>query len=98
MPAKTTKNGQRFKIDGKKFVWTTDEDAEVTIPMRLKLKAIRAFADEDIANVATMFRVLEQIIPDQADELDEMDVNDFQAMFSAWQDEYTKLSGASLGE
>lgn len=87
----------RYTIDGKTFTWVTEDGAKVEIPMRIKLKVIRGMADMDL-NADAMFKILEALIPGQADVLDEMDLNDFQAMFTAWQAEYTKLSGASLGE
>lgn len=103
MPTKKTQNAS-YDIDGKVFIWhpLDDDDqrgdlADVKIPMRIKLKVIRDIAGRDL-DVAAMFDILERIIPDQADELDEMDLSDFQAMFSAWQAEYQKLSGATLGE
>lgn len=98
MPTKTAKTGEPYKIDGKKFVWTTEDGDEVTIPLRIKLKVLRSLAGEDAENVATMFKLLEQIIPDQGDALDEMDVNDFVRCFTTWQREYNALNGASLGE
>jgi hypothetical protein len=103
MPTKK-KNGKPYEINGKVFVWhpLDDDDergnlADVRIPMRVKLKTIRTLADREL-DASSMFEILERLIPDQADNLDEMDLNDFQEMFSAWQEEYQKLSGASLGE
>lgn len=87
----------RYTIDGKTFVWTTEDGDTVEIPMRIKLKVIRGMADRDL-NADAMFDILEALIPGQAEILDEMDLNDFQAMFNAWQKEYEALSGASLGE
>jgi hypothetical protein len=98
MPEKTTKSGRSYTVDGKQLVWTTEDGTEVAIPLRIKLKVLRSMAHEDLENVATMFALIEQIVPGQADTLDEMDVNDFTAMFNAWNDEYAALSGASLGE
>lgn len=97
MPEKKTKAGKQFRVDGKTFIWTTDEGAEVRIPMRLKLKVIRSMADRDM-DAAVMFEILEQIAPHQADALDDMDVNDFVAMFTTWQAEYNALTGATPGE
>lgn len=97
MPEKKTKADKPYRIDGKKFVWTTDEGDTVTIPLRIKLKLIRSMAGRDL-DAASMFDMLEALIPGQADTLDEMDVNDFQAMFKAWQTEYNALTGATLGE
>lgn len=104
MPTKTTDDGREYEIAGKKFLWhPEDDDGEVgnlppvEIPMRIKLKVLRALNDNDL-DPATMFKMLEAIIPNQADALDEMDINDFQAMFQTWQSEYTTLSGATLPE
>jgi hypothetical protein len=103
MPTKTTKSGRQYEIDGKKLIWHADvEDDEtpfdVSIPLRLKLKALRPFANADLNDVTAMFEMLGSIIPGQAEQLDEMDVNDFQIMFETWHEEYTSLNGASLGE
>jgi hypothetical protein len=101
MPEKLTTVNEvqvRYHIDGKTFTWTTEDGNTISIPMRIKLKVIRKLAKEELDNAATMFAILEQIIPGEADALDEMDVNDFAAMFSAWQEEYQALAGASLGE
>ena len=89
---------KRYRIEGKTFIWTTDEGTEIRIPLRIKLKIIRSMGDKDIDNVGVMFEMLDQIVPDQADAIDEQDVNDFQAMFLAWQVEYNSVQGASLGE
>lgn len=45
-----------------------------------------------------MFAMLEAVIPNQSATLDQMDVNDFTEMFTTWNNEYTALTGASLGE
>lgn len=98
MPEKKTKQDKRYTIDGRTFVWTTEGGDEVRIPMRVKLKVIRSLAGRDL-DPSSMFEILEQIAPDQAEVLDEMDiVTDFEPMFEAWQAEYNALSGASLGE
>lgn len=104
MPEKKTKADRPYSIDGKVFVWQPlDENDErgnlpaVKIPMRVKLKVIRSLASRTL-DASAMFDIFEQLIPDQAEALDEMDLNDFQSMFTAWQEEYEALSGASLGE
>lgn len=99
MPARQKKQPQdnRAKVEDKTFTWTTEDGDEVTIPLRIKLKLIRAMADNDL-DAAGMFVFLEALIPDQSEVLDEMDVNDFQSMFKAWQDTYNGLQGADLGE
>ena len=99
MPAGQKKRPQdhRSKVEGKTFTWTTEDGETVTIPLRIKLKLIRAMADRDL-DATGMFAFLEALIPDQSDVLDEMDVNDFQAMFKEWQDAYNGQQGADLGE
>lgn len=81
----------------KVFTWETEDGDTVTIPLRIKLKLIRAMSDVDL-DAKGMFVFLEALIPDQAAVLDEMDVNDFQAMFKAWQNAYNEAAGATLGE
>lgn len=105
MPTKTTESGREYEIDGKTFIWHPEDDEgntgsleAIRIPMRIKLKVIRALSDQDIDDAATMFRLLESVIPGQATALDEMDMNDFVDMFGTWQTEYTLLNGASLPE
>lgn len=104
MVTKTTDAGRDYEVDGKKFIWHPLDDndetgnlPDVTIPLRIKLKLIRKFSDRAMDN-AVMFDILEAIAPDQADALDEMDINDFQECFTTWQAEYNTLTGASLGE
>ena len=104
MPTKKSENGSAYEVDGKAFVWhPLDDNGErgtlepVTIPLRIKLKVIRALAGRDL-DAAAMFDLLERLVPDQAEALDEMDLNDFQDCFNTWQAEYEKLSGATLGE
>lgn len=98
MPKKTTEDGHEYSIDGRTFTWTTEDGQKVTIPMRVKLKVLRGLSGRAM-DAETMFDMLEQIIPDQAAVLDEMDIiTDFQPMFETWQTEYNSLTGASLGE
>jgi hypothetical protein len=99
MPSKKSKTGQQYTIDGKTFVWTsTEAEVEVKIPMRIKLKTLRAFSGRNLDDFETMFDLLDAVAPGQAEALDEMDLNEFQVMFDAWQTEYNALSGATLGE
>jgi hypothetical protein len=98
MPEKTAKTGQKYTIDGKTFTWTTDEGAVIRIPMRIKLGLLRNMAGKDADDVGTMFEMIDGIAPGQADLMDNQDVNDFQAMFSTWQEEYNLLNLAALGE
>lgn len=104
MPEKTTKDGRKYRIDGKAVFWPPeDEDGvqgnlpDIRIPLRLKMKTVLAVAGRDLDN-AVMNDLLAAIIPDQSEALGEMDVNDFQDMFTTWQNEYNTLTGASLGE
>jgi hypothetical protein len=104
MPEKTTTNGRAYEIDGKTFTWHPEDDngevgnAEpIAIPMRIKLKVLRSLSSEELTPTG-MFTFLETIIPHQAEALDEMDINDFTAMFETWQTEYNALTGATLPE
>ena len=104
MPEKKSKTGEPYKVTGKRFVWQPIDDNDergnlpaIEIPLRMKLKVIRDLSGRDL-DAASMFEILERLIPGQADALDEMDVNDFSAMFVAWQQEYQALNGATLGE
>ncbi len=97
MPKKTTGDGRKYEVKDRTLIWTTEDGDTVTIPMRLKLKVIRSVSGRDL-DVAAMFDILDKIAPDQSESLDEMDVNDFSAMFTTWQDEYNALTGATPGE
>lgn len=103
MPEKTSKDGRRYEIDGRRFTWfPLDEDDKegdgFTIPLRIKVSALRGVADQNL-DASGMFAFLERILPENAmARVDEMDVNDFQEMFATWQKEYNSLTGASLGE
>ena len=103
MPTKKNDAGRKYEVNGKKFIWhpLDDDDRtgnlpDVEIPLRIKLRTIREASGE--LDAAAMFRLLEALIPNQADALDEMDVNDFQDMFVTWQKEYNALTGATPGE
>lgn len=106
MPEKKSKNGTPYRIDGKRFVWTAnaedpDDDFpafEVTLPLRLRLSVVLdSGADADMTS-EQMMSFIEKLIPKQAADVREMDVNDFQEMFLTWQHEYSTLSGSSVGE
>lgn len=96
MPKKKSDAGHDYSIDGKTLTWVT-EDGTVTIPMRIKVKLIRELAEVDL-DAAGMFTFIDAIAPGQGEVMDEMDLNDFEDMFTTWQAEYKALSGASLGE
>lgn len=102
MPTKSTPDdtSKRYEVSGKTFTWTTEDGDKVTIPLRIKLGLVRKIAAEqgDDMDATVMFAMLEALVPDQADALDDMDVNDFAHMFRTWQSEYQTLAGASLGE
>jgi hypothetical protein len=97
MPTKTTPAGRTYEVDGKKFIWTTEDGTLFTIPLRIKMKVVRQIPSGDL-DVDGMFTILELLVPDQIDVMGEMDSNDFAACFAAWNTEYGLLSGASLGE
>lgn len=113
MPAKTPadhkakkppRQDDRYTIEGRKFVWHgLDDDDErtidVTLPLRLKLGLMRrANGLQGDLDADDMFAILETVAPGQQDALDELDLNDFMAMFTTWQAVYTDQNGATLGE
>lgn len=104
MPEKTSKQGRKYDIDGRKVVWHPEDDEgeqgnlpDVRLPLRIKMGLVLDAGEQEMDN-AGMVRMLELLIPNQMDTLREMDVNDFQDMFITWQDEYNSLTGASMGE
>lgn len=101
---KSSETGREYDVDGKRFTWFPLDDDDQTgnldpivIPLRIKLGLVRDLVGHDLG-AGEMFSFLERLIPNQSDALDAMDLNDFQQMFSTWQQEYEALSGASLGE
>jgi len=103
MVSKTTPEGRTYEIDGRRLtwhpeVWEGEEPLpDVVIPLRIKLGLILS-VDEDEITPSAMKRMLDMLIPNQSETLAEMDLNDFQDMFTTWQREYAALTGASLGE
>lgn len=104
MPEKTSKQGRKYDIDGRKVIWHPEDDDGVTgnlpdirLPLRLKLGLVLDMGAQELDN-SSMAAMLEALVPNQMDNLREMDVNDFQDMFVTWQDEYNTLTGASMGE
>lgn len=107
MPTKKTETGREYEITGKRFVWhPLDDDDEtgnlpdITIPLRMKIGLIWQMDDDGATlDLGGMRRILTAIVSEsQVETLKEMDVHDFQEMFTTWQTEYNALNGASLGE
>lgn len=101
MPEKKSKNGQRYKINGRVLIWTTDgtwdDPTEIQLPLRIKLRVLRELNDREL-DADTMATMLEAVAPAEAAKFPEMDANDFTEMFLTWRREYENLSGATLGE
>jgi hypothetical protein len=105
MPTKTTSDGRPYEIDGKRLTWHPEDDdgqrgnlPDVVLPLRLKMGLVLDLAEREMDN-AVMYEMLTRLVPERFhDTMREMDVNDFQDMFTTWQSEYNTLSGASLGE
>ena len=103
-PKRATKAKRQYEVAGRKFTWHPlqfpDEAPlpDIVIPLRLKMKVVNKVGGDRDLDTDAMSEILEQMIPGQTEVLDEMDANDFAAMFTAWQEEYQKLSGATLGE
>lgn len=94
-------SGRTYKVDAKHFTWTTDdrfdEPFEVVLPLRIKLGIVRSMNDR-IEDADAMAELLGKVVPEQAERFDDMDTNDFAAMYTTWKAEYELLSGSSLGE
>lgn len=104
MVSKTSKQGRTYDIDGRSLIWHPEDDdgeqgnlPDVRVPLRLKMGLVLKFADRDMDN-KVMAEMVRAIIPGDGAVVDEMDVNDFQDMFTTWQSEYNSLTGGSLGE
>lgn len=95
--AKKAPRDHQGKVEGKTFIWKTEDGAILAIPLRIKMKVIRAIGGADL-DAAGMFDLVDAIAPGQAEIIDEMDTGDFQRAFVAFQAEYTKLNGATPGE
>lgn len=87
----------RVEVDGKLFRFTSEDGVAVEIPLRLRLKVLRALSGRDL-DAETMFEILAAVAPGQEDALDELDLREFQTLFSLWQEAYGDQSGATLGE
>lgn len=106
MVTKISTNGRAYEIDGKAIVWHPEDDdgaqgvlPDIRVPLRLKLKLLLDIGEDNITDNAAMRAMLGAIIPPaHHDTLGEMDINDFQDLFTTWQSEYNSLTGGSLGE
>lgn len=106
MTTKTTKSGREYEIvNGKKLVWHADVDVDegeepfdVTMPLRFRVGALRPLKGLDMDDPSAMLEMLDNLIPNQADNVDKLDVNDLMEMVGAWFDEYKSLNGATVGE
>jgi len=87
----------RGKVVGKVFTWTTEDDATITIPLRINMGVVRAMSSGDL-DADAMFDMVDKIAPGQADVIDATDTNDFMDCFKAWQAAYNDRAGATLGE
>lgn len=95
--AEKKKVDPRITIEGKKFQWATEDGETLTLPMRVKVKVLRQLGELALDSDG-MYQMAVAVAPDQADTIDEMDVNDFTDGFNAWRAAYADLAGASLGE
>ncbi|MBA3782397.1 MAG: hypothetical protein H0X12_11175 [Nocardioides sp.] len=104
MVSKTSEHGRPYDIDGRVLIWHPEDDEgargnvpDVRIPLRIKMKLVLSMGEKEIDNTV-MAEMVRAIVPNQGDVINEMDVNDFQDMFTTWQSEYNTLTGGSLGE
>ena len=87
----------RAKVVGKVFTWTTEDDATITIPLRINMDVLETMSDGDL-DASGMMAMILKIAPGQGDVIRTTDVNDFIECFTAWQDTYNNTTGATLGE
>ena len=87
----------RSKVTGKVFTWLTEDDATITIPLRINMEVLESMGGGEM-DAAEMFKMIGKIAPDQMDTIRVTDINDFVSCFTAWQDAYNTATGASLGE
>ena len=87
----------RGKVVGKVFTWTTEDDATITIPLRINMGVLRTMSDGNL-DASAMLAMIDAIAPGQSEVIDATDTNDFVSCFTAWQDAYNNTTGATLGE
>ena len=80
MPEKTSKQGRKYEIDGRKVVWHPEDDdgvtgnlPEVRLPLRIKMGLVLDMATEELDNAA-MAQMIERLTPGQMDIIREMGV------------------------
>lgn len=106
MVTKHTGSGRSYEIEnGRYFVWHAavwedegEEPFDVRIPLRFKVGTMRPLKGADPNDPAVMLEMLDGIIPNQADALNNLDLNDLIDMFETWFGEYEALNGATPGE
>lgn len=106
MVDKISTQGRSYAIDGRRVVWHPEDDEgtqgnlpDIVIPLRLKMRTVLQFAEHDSLDNVNMAEMLKAILPAaHQGSIEDMDVNDFQDMFSTWQAEYNSVTGGSLGE
>ena len=87
---------ERVEIDGKTFRFHA-EDVTVEVPLRMKLGLLRSLSGRDL-DAETMFEILSKVAPGQDEVLDDLDLLEFQDLFSLWQEAYNDKACATLGE
>ena len=106
MVAKKSPTGREYDIEnGRYLVWHADvwedegeEPFDVRLPLRMKAGVLFELGVETEVNIDAMRVILEAIAPNAREQFSNMDLNDFQECFTAWQFEYELLNGATLGE
>jgi hypothetical protein len=105
MPTKTSASGRKFDIDGRVLIWHPEQFEgdeqipDVRIPLRLKLGKLLELGEQQVmSSNEKMQQLIIAIAPSQQPMILEMDVNDFQDMFSTWQREYALIAGVAMGE
>lgn len=92
------KRDHRVRIIEHNFHWMSSDPGvgEVVIPLKFKVKLLRKMREMEGEDLKFMFFMLEELTPGYQDNIDEMDMVEFQTMFSEWQAEWQSLQGASV--
>jgi len=77
-----------------RFVWTSPDGVSITLPAVRRVKSGTLRKLRNSSELDLMYGVLEDMLPpDELAKTDELDMEQLEALFAAWQS-----SGVSLGE
>lgn len=102
-PIPASENAPRYQVVDQVFVWRDEEQGEVRIPLRFKMKLLRMLVrlekDEGASEMEQLFALLDAINDEATrDQIDEMWIDDATGLISAYFDEFSALNEATPGE